>query len=234
MIKGLLVVVPLITITFFTPYGCGVSHEQYDATQDELVKTQQDLESVQAELDTFQARNSELTVNLDETKTELETTQTELEVTQTELGVSRTELETIETELETIRNELEIAIDKNGELTESLNKVQDEYNSYKSEALRLFMLLESALELNNEIIGLNAGIILNDNNAVYQQCRAVTDTLLELRDIERDEFHSIWDEAFIDTPSSWTLYDVPFVQLLSLHAERILDKVGWLSLHLNK
>jgi septal ring factor EnvC (AmiA/AmiB activator) len=220
MKNKLLIIAIFVTITCFISFGCGISQEQYDTAMDDLIRIQQKLESTQDELEAAQVTISDLTNDLNKAEADLESIQDK----NSELT---TDLNEIQTELETTINTKE-------ELTEGLEKIQGEYASYKSEAQQLFLLLDSALELNNEIIGLNAGIILDDNNVVYQQCRAITDTLLELRDIERDEFQAIWDEAFIDTPSSWTLYHVSFVQLLALHAERIRDKVSWLSLHLNQ
>jgi chromosome segregation ATPase len=220
MNSKLLVIALLVTITCFISFGCGISQQQYDAKQDELVKTQQDLELVQAELEAAQATISDLTSDLSKVETDLDSVQDQNSELTSDLNEIQTELET--------------TIIANEELSESLEKIQDEYTSFKSEAQQLFILLDSALELNNEILGVSAGIILENNETIYNNCQDITDSLSRLRDIKIDEFNAIWNEAYIETPSEWNLYFSPFVEFMAFHAERIKDKVGWLSEHLNK
>ena len=158
--------------------GCGIPQDQYDATVSDLSKAQQELQSVKSELETAQTKVSELTSSLEKSKTELEAAQAKNSELTSNLGKSQTELE--------------VAQAKNSELTSSLEKsrselssVRSEYSSFKSEAKRLWTLLDGNLLLNHAILGIYSGDLLNDLDRIHDQCMIATGGLAELKDLKK-------------------------------------------------
>ena len=162
----------------------------------QLSGAQQELQSVKAELEASQTKNSELTSSLEKSKTELETAQTE----KSELSAS----------LEKSRSEL--------------SSVRSEYSSFKSEAKRLWTLLDGNLLLNHAILGIYSGDLLNDLDRIHDQCMIATGGLAELKDLKKAELEAFWAEAYIVKDGGWTLYHTPFEKFIDLNASRITIK----------
>jgi len=221
LVGMMLLLVPLLVV------GCGVAQEEYDAVMTQLSGAQQEMQSVRAELEAAQAQVSELTASLDKTKAELEAEQAKNSELASNLGKTETELEATQTE----NSELTVSLD---ETKSELSSVRSEYGSFKSEAKRLFLLLDSALELNYAILGTNAEILTDDLDGVHKGCLTINARLADLKDLKKAEFEVLWEEAYTSTPQQWQLYREPFERFMWLHATRISDKATWLREHLSK
>jgi len=207
--------------------GCGIAEEEYAAVVSDLNKAEQELQAVKTELEASQAKVSGLTASLEESETELKATKAKNSELTSSLEKNQTELEAAQAKVSELTASLE-------ESESELTTTKSEYSSFKSEAKRLFLLLDSALALNNAILGINAGVILNDMDTVYKECLNVSSELFQLKDKRIAEFNALWEEAFIETPQQWALYPAPFERFMALHASRISDKTTWLREHLNK
>ncbi|MFC1915084.1 hypothetical protein ACFLW4_00065 [Chloroflexota bacterium] len=215
-------------ILFLVPLtltGCGIAQEQYDAVVADLSKAQQELQAVKAELESSQAKVSELTASLNKTKTELDTAHAKNSELTSNLDKTNTDLEAAQTE----NSKLTTSLDKTNS---ELSSVRSEYSSFKSEAKRLFLLLDDALELNHAILGTNAEILTNDLDGVRKGCLTITTRLSDLKDLKKAEFDALWEDAYISTSQQWQLFPEPFERFMWLHTTRISDKATWLREHL--
>ena len=207
--------------------GCGVAQEQYDAVVSNFNKAEQELQAVKAELETSQAKVSELTAGLEESQTELEVIRTTNSELISSLEKNQTELEASQAKVSELTASLE-------ESESELKTTMSEYSFFRSEANRLFLLLDDALQLNHAILGTNSEILMDDLDGVREGCLTITAMLADLRDLKKAEFQALWEEAYVADEKQWNLYFEPFERFVVLHASRIEDKAGWLREHLTE
>jgi len=155
--------------------------------------SKEDYAAVLAERDAAQAQVSELASSLEEAEAELEATKAE-----------------------------------SSELTSSLEKTQSqlqttksEYDSFKTEAKRLWTSLDAYLELNHYVLGINAELLREDLDEVHEGCLLMTARLATLGD---SELQALWEPAYVVEAEEWNLYFDPFYVFMEKHALRISSK----------
>ncbi len=185
-------------------WGCGIAQEQYDAVVAELDKARQESQSAKTELQTAQAKLAELTSSLEKAATELKATQDKLETEQAKSSELTASLEKTEAELESKEDELETTA--------------SEYESFRSDVKSTWDILDRYLALNHEVLGINAGLALDDLDLIYQSCSDVT---VQLATLGNEPLKSYWEQAFIDDAGEWNLYYAPYERFLSKLAETI-------------
>lgn len=184
--------------------GCGVAQEQHDAVVADLGKAQQEAQSIKAELEASRARVSELTLSLEKAESELEATQAENSELTSSLGKAETELEATQSELETTQGELEA--------------VGTEYEAFKSDIKSLWDPLGRNLLINQTILSINAGLLLDDLDAVEQRCNTMTGKVAALGD---PELQALWEEAYVVEGGQWVLHFGPFERFMAANDARI-------------
>ena len=77
-------------------------------------------------------------------------------------------------------------------------------------------LVDRYLAINHEVLGINAGLCVDDLDTVYECCSDVT---VQLATLKNEELQSYWENAFIvDEGMEWNLYYTPYEVFLSKFA----------------
>lgn len=187
--------------------GCGVAQEMYDAVAADLSKAQQALQSVQAELEAAQSQVLELTSSLEESKTKNSELTSSLEKAETELETTKARILEQTTSLEKSQSEL--------------RAMESEYNSFESEVKELWTSLDGYLELNHMVLGINAELLREDLDELYEGCSKLDAMLAASGDVE---LQTLWERAFIEDDEEWNLYFEPFYPFIETHASRISSR----------
>ena len=170
--------------------GCGIPQEEHDA--------------VLAERDAAQAQVASL--------------QSELDNAQNQVGTLESDLAKAESEVETLESDLSQAKDQVESLQSSVAATQTEYNTFKSDLKSAYTSLDRLLEINYVTLGINAEILLDNLDGVYEGCILMTGKLASLGD---SELEALWEEAYAADGARWDIYFKPFESFMEALAERI-------------
>jgi peptidoglycan hydrolase CwlO-like protein len=197
--------------------GCGIPQEDYDAVVAQLNSAQVDLQSTKAELQKAQANISDLNSKLSKSEDELKAEKANSSEITSSLEQSKKELEEAQT------------ISKN--LSADLEKVQSDFTAFKSELKSMFGPLQYTISLNTDILGINAGLCLDDLDVVEKNCYDVD---AKVTSIPSEDLKARWDAAFTITDNMWNLSFAPFERFMATHNARLTSIVDRIADKLNE